>query len=630
MAKMTILETMESGKLFKPMFRERGLFRKSDSWVSWKVFLRGLFALPMSEEQREVWRKHTGRETSAEPFQECYTIAGRRSGKSKVASLVATYLAAFKDYSDVLSPGETGVLMVVASDKKQARTIFNYVRAFFRTPMLRTLVESELKESITLTNHVKIEIHTCSYRAVRGYSLVGVIADEAAFWQAEGTANPAGEVLNAVRPGLATTNGLLLVISSPYSKIGPLYENYREHFGKAGSPVLVWRGTSLEMNPTLPVRVVERALARDRAAAAAEYLAEFRDDIGGFLSVEEIERVIVPGRTMLPPISGQQYRAFCDPSGGRSDAMTLGIAHGEGERAILDLLKEIKAPFSPEEAVREFCQLLKAYRISETAGDRYSAEWVTEAFERQGVRYLPSEKNRSELYLEFLPALTSGQIELLDNERMKQQFASLQRRTTGTGRDSVDHGVGGHDDLSNAAAGALCRVLQANATGMLGLLDLYKEIASGKRQLPTSVEEKLVTRVDNVAIQSGAEKYPACPSCKEAGLVRPAPVVGGFRCRQCGRSMDAEGHVTGEFEQVIVGATCCGDAAAIFQQTGRLYAQKVSGELRCVACGRQSGQDAREPAAPGISRKEYQARRWRPGFALRVPGNHKNTFGRFG
>lgn len=372
------------------------MLKKSDSWATWKVVLSGLFALPMTEEQREVWLEHTAREVSAEGFEEAYAIAGRRSGKSKVASLIAVCLAAFKNYSTVLSPGETGTLMVIASDRRQATVIFSYIRAFFQTPMLKGLVLSELKESITLTNYVKIEIVTCSYKAVRGYSLIGVIADEAAFWQSESSANPAGEVLNAIRPGLALTKGLLLVISSPYSKTGVLYENYREHYGK-DSRVLIWKATSREMNETLPLEVVERALARDRAAAASEYLAQFRDDISGFLSIEEIERVIVPGRTMLPFISGHQYRGFCDPSGGRSDAMTLGIAHAEGERAILDLLREIRAPFSPQEAVREFCQLLKTYRISEVTGDRYSAEWVKEAFEKQGIRYLASEKNRSQV-----------------------------------------------------------------------------------------------------------------------------------------------------------------------------------------------------------------------------------------
>ncbi len=265
----------------------------------------------MDPASQEIWFKHTGREVSAEAFLEAYVIAGRRSGKSIVSALVATFAATFKSYDEILSPGEQGTLMVVASDRRQARVIFNYIRAFFRTPMLKGLVVSELKESITLSNRVVIEIHTCSFKATRGYTLVGVIADEAAFWQSESSANPAAEVLNAVRPGLATTNGLLLVVSSPYGKTGVLYDNFRQHYAKSDSPVLVWKGTSLDMNPTLPRRVVERALDRDRAAASAEYLAEFRDDLSGFLSVEEIERVIVPGRTPCCHASvGSNTRGF--------------------------------------------------------------------------------------------------------------------------------------------------------------------------------------------------------------------------------------------------------------------------------------------------------------------------------
>ena len=410
---------------------------------------------------------------------------------------------------------------------------------------------AELKESLRLkvgAVRINVEIVTSSYKATRGYSLIAVLADEIAFWESETSANPAGEVLTAVRPGLATTGGLLLGISSPYSKTGPLYENYREHYGKADSAVLVWKAPSREMNPTLPAEVVERALARDRVAASAEYFAEFRDDIGGFLSVEEIERVIILGRTLLPCIGGVSYRAFVDPSGGRQDSMTLAVAHGEGERVVLDLLREAKAPFSPREIVKEFSLLLKSYRICELHGDRYSASWVTEAFEREGIRYIASEKNRSELYLEFLPALTSGQVELLDNDRMKQQFAGLQRRV-GPARDSIDHGPGGHDDLSNACAGAVCKVLESLSLGQYGVLDLYKrledEIRRGVRNLfgekkpkpqpapsAAAAAENPITRVEGFKAWLEGGKAPPCPLCHATCTI----YVGGrvLHCNACG------------------------------------------------------------------------------------------------
>ncbi len=459
-------------------------------------------------------------------------IVGRRGGKSIVAALVATYLAAFKSYEDVLAPGEVGTLMVLAADRRQARTMFGYIKAFFSTPMLRSMVVDELKESLNLNNRVVIEVHTASFKTVRGFTLIGVIADELAFWRTEESANPAGEVLAALRPGLSTTNGLLLGISSPYSKSGALYEAFREHYGKPNSPVLIWKATSREMNPTLSSLVVQAALLRDRAAASSEYLGEFRDDIGGFLSIEEIERAVIRGRTLLPFIEGLKYKAFCDPSGGRNDSMVLAIAHTEKDRAVLDLVREIRAPFSPQQAVSEFCELLRAYHVSEVRGDRYSASWVSEAFERNRVRYIASDRNRSEIYLEFLPALTSSQLELLDNDRMKNQFAALERRT-GAARDMIDHPVGGADDVANACAGAVVLALPS-VQGVLGVIEYWKGIASGKYPNPLQVPNPATAMKWTESNDDGSPSAPQdglCPECRSTCVVK---LFARQHCNSCG------------------------------------------------------------------------------------------------
>jgi hypothetical protein len=138
--------------------------------------------------------------------------------------------------------------------------------------------------------------------------------------------------------------------------------------------------------------------------------------------------------------------------------MTLGISHAEreGERtvAVLDHVSERRPPFSPEAIVREFATTLRAYRIDAVTGDRYGGQWVSEAFSRAGIGYMPSERNKSELYLETLPLLNSGRVQLLDHPRLMQQFLGLERRTSRVGKDSVDHAPGGHDDLANSVAGA--------------------------------------------------------------------------------------------------------------------------------------------------------------------------------
>ena len=66
-----------------------------------------------------------------------------------------------------------------------------------------------------------------------------------------------------------------------------------------------------------------------------------------------------------------------------------------------------------------------------------------------------SNLSASELYLNFAALLSSGRVELVDNEKLKLQFQCLERRTGRSGKDSVDHPPGLHDDLANAVAGAV-------------------------------------------------------------------------------------------------------------------------------------------------------------------------------
>ena len=214
------------------------------------------------------------------------------------------------------------------------------------------------------------------------------------------------------------------------------------------------------MNPSISERFLERERDKDPEAYQREYGAQFSDSISSFLSREAIDACVVEGRRELPPVGGITYSAFVDPSGGSKDSMTLAVAHRDGGRGVLDCLRERKPPFSPESVVQEFADVLKSYRSSTVTGDRYAGEWPRERFRVHGINYQIAEKNRSELYLELLPAINSQTIELLDNQRFVSQLVGLERRTSRAGKDSVDHGPGAHDDLANAAAGALTLVDQ--------------------------------------------------------------------------------------------------------------------------------------------------------------------------
>jgi hypothetical protein len=351
--------------------------------------------------------------------------------------------------------------VIIAADRRQGRVIFRYISALLRIPMLASLIERSGVEFIDLRGAVTIEIHTASFRTTRGYSVIAALCDELAFWRTdEGSSNPDSEIVAALRPAMATIPGaMLLCASSPYARRGVLWDAFRKHHGRDG-PVLVWKAATRTMNPTVPEAVIAEAYESDPASAAAEYGAEFRTDVETFVSREVVEACVVSGRFELEPLPRSAYSGFCDPSGGSSDSMTLAIAKRDQDgRAVLCALREVRPPFSPESTVSDFAALLKSYRIATLQGDRYAGEWPVEAFMKHGVRYEQSAAPKSDLYRDLLPILNSGRVELLDHPRLIAQLCQLERRTARSGRDSIDHSPGGHDDIANACAGALVQAM---------------------------------------------------------------------------------------------------------------------------------------------------------------------------
>ncbi|MFT3784340.1 MAG: terminase family protein [Nibricoccus sp.] len=444
--------------------RDRELFGEFigydlSSWRPWLTALRCVYGLPIAGRGAfELVRQCTGRDPELLPeegFQTSLFLTGRRSGKSRIAAVIGAFEAALAGHGVRLSKGERGLVPIIAPTKHQATIVHNYLRAAFETPLLKSEVVAETRDGFDLSNGISVEVLAGDFRTVRGFTLVAAIIDEACFFglEAESKVRNDAELIRAVQPGLATTGGRMVVISSPYAKRGWCFAQHGKHYGNNAGRTLVWNCPSRTMNPTLPQSVIDAALAEDMASAKSEYLGEWRDDVGEYLPRAVIEALVVPGRRELSPQPNIRYSAFVDLSGGRGDDAALAIGHREERKSIVDFAKRYKAPFNPHEIVGEMARELKLYGVRTVVGDNYSGDFGSRAFESHGIRYLKSEKPRSALYLELLPRLCSGEIELPDDELMVAQLASLERRTRSGGKDVVDHPPGGHDDLANAVAG---------------------------------------------------------------------------------------------------------------------------------------------------------------------------------
>ena len=455
---LDIIAALKNPKLFGSLFPDLS------SWAAWFVFLKATFGLEMDERELELFMQCTGRTEPPEGgAKESYAIVGRRGGKSRMISFAGVFIACFHDFKKYLAAGETGMVLILARDRDQSKIVFGYIAAIIESvPALRAMVLAWRADEIELSNGIVIAVKASDFRSVRGVTLVAAIADEVCFWDSQGV-SPDVAVFQALRPAMATVpEAKLLVISSPYAKFGIMFETYRRYYGQNDPNVLMWQADTRTMNPTISQEFIDEEMARDPEAGRSEWLGLFRDDLEQAFSLESIESCVVPGRTELLPAQSLTYVAFVDPSGGRRDQFTVTVAHRSGDKAVVDTIRAWKPPFDPAEVTKECAEVLKPYRITAVTGDAYGGEWPREQFRKHNIQYNVSEVNRSQLYLNLIPAVNSKRVELPDDRKMIDELRRLERRRGRSGKDSVDHpNYGGSDDIANSVAGAIDLVAQS-------------------------------------------------------------------------------------------------------------------------------------------------------------------------
>jgi hypothetical protein len=430
-----------------------------DTWGTWLAALKAGFGLNLSPEERITFKQIAGnREPPKHKVAQLWAIAGRGSGKSRIAAAVAVYRACLPEHD--LDPGEVGSVLVLAGSRDQAGMVFGYAEAFLRTsPILRKMIQSVTAHEIKLTNNVVVAVHTNSFRLIRGRTLLACVFDEIAFWRDEVSANPDLEVYRAVRPSLVRTGGMLIGISSPYRRAGLLFSKFKDFYNAEDDDTLVVQGATAVFNPTIDAADIAKEMAADPEGARSEWMAEFRMDVTTLLSDTVIEDATDHARPLeLPPRDERKYHAFTDASAGRHDAFTLAIGHMEGkghEQWVCDVVRGHPAPFNPRTVAHEYAALARSYRCRKVTGDAFAGEWVAAAFRDAGIEYAMSPLVKSQLYIEALPSFNRGAVALPAHDLLLRELRCLERRVHKSGRDTVDHPKHGSDDYANAVAGAL-------------------------------------------------------------------------------------------------------------------------------------------------------------------------------
>jgi hypothetical protein len=425
-----------------------------------RTALKAFYGLPLSPEEKACWIQCTGRTAyPGRPFREGTFLCGARAGKdSRIATPVLAYEATYGDHERALGKGEFGILSLVAQDQRETRIAFSYLKdAFTRSSLLASKVDDIGASEIKLTNRLSALCFPCTQSSLRGWSNPVGAMSEIAFYRLEGQSDSDVEIQASIRRGmLSFPNPKLIKISTPYLKSGLLYQDFKRYYGQESPDVLVWRASSLFMNPSLKAERLAQERTLDESRYFREYEAQFLEDLDTMFPVALVERLIVPHRYELAPREGIAYRATCDPMGGstnpNADTFTLTIMHAEGsgdqQRLVQDVLKGWKGA-DLQGIVKEIAALLRRYRISEVFGDRYAGAWVRQAFAREGMQYRDVEWTKSDAYLESEPFFTQQRIDLVDHPTLLRELTMLERRPRAQGRTLVDRPHGGHDDYAN-------------------------------------------------------------------------------------------------------------------------------------------------------------------------------------
>ena len=161
-------------------------------------------------------------------------------------------------------------------------------------------------------------------------------------------------------------------------------------------------------------------------------------------------------------MSGVTYSAFVDPGGGNSDSMTLAIGHRQDDVIVIDVVRERRPPFSPEDVVLEFSAILNSYQISSVTGDRYGGEWPrgeiprTRDCLRGGGEAKVGPLPRPSARHQFAKGRSARRRAIVCPDRWPR--ASHSTRWPRQHRPRT----GAHDDVANAAAGVVAALASSN------------------------------------------------------------------------------------------------------------------------------------------------------------------------
>jgi len=428
-----------------------------------------LLALQLWDKQKEIVEEFWSGDFSVGVW-----ALGRRSGKTLMAAVVATYAACMlaDAYKSFLRSGEKFYIVSVANTIDQAKIALQGVKDLIGgSPILKPMIVRETSDTLELSNGAVFRAMPASSRGGRGLAIPLLIFDEIGHALDTEGGNAAGASLyQALSPSVAQFGklGKILLLSSPWIRQGIFWELFKQANSGNFSHIQVRQEPSWVMNPTLSRDFLAQEKARDPELFAIEYGANFSQSLSSFISDDLVEAAINYDRSILLPIpkfKGKYYLSL-DPAKGNRDQYTACIAHYDNELLIIDQWHEFKPSWFDgkksqvriSEVENWILEQHQFYGFSEVVLDQYNSSATIQRLSgRLKIRELTwTAPTKTEAYSRFRELFNAGNIELYPHPKANQQIKNLTVTYRSSGQWSVSGGSGtAVDDYPSALAGVV-------------------------------------------------------------------------------------------------------------------------------------------------------------------------------
>ena len=363
-------------------------------------------------------------------------VSGRQVGKSTTASVYALHFALTHPESTTL---------ITAPNQRQSSELFSKIKRYISgsdIPSDLWGIDRQTRTVMEFTNNSRVLCLPSGEDGsnIRGYSADLIIADEAAFI-------PDEVFYQALLPMLATTDGTMLLLSTPFGSSGFLYDAFHNDL----EDDYFTQRVATYRNPTVSDEYISN---QQRQLSSIDFkqeiLGQFVESASSFFSAEVVDRCM----GMSTRRDSRHCYLGVDPARHGEDRSVFVSIDGNGN--VFSIESETDSAITESIGRVMYLHEQFGYRkvcIDETSlgggvVDVLKADMTGRVVE--GVTF--SSKSKPDLYNTLKANMEQGEISLPDHSQLRKELLDLEFEFTANKRMKIGHPEGGRDDFADALA----------------------------------------------------------------------------------------------------------------------------------------------------------------------------------